>query len=199
MFLLPIWIPACNLTSPAFLTVCSAYRLNKRWQQTALSYSFLDLEPISCSIQGSKCCFLTRIQLSQETGKMVWYSHLFKSFPQFLMLHTVKGFRVADETEVEVFLEFPCFLYDPGNPGNLISGFSSFSKPSLDIWMFLVNSMIHKGLINELLQYFQSPFPLFKWSYLLCSFDANLNLYVTSQLVLHLKFCVLEMKFHVYY
>ena len=73
---------------------------------------------------------------------MVWYSHLFKSFPQFVMIHTVKGFGVVDETEVDVFLEFPCFLYDPVNVDNLISGSSSFSKPSLDVWKFLVHVML---------------------------------------------------------
>ena len=73
---------------------------------------------------------------------MVWYSHLFKSFPQFVMIHTVKSFSVVDETEVDVFLEFPCFLYDPANVGNLTSGFSVFSKPSLDIWKFLVPIMV---------------------------------------------------------
>ena len=70
---------------------------------------------------------------------MVWYSHLFKSLPQFIMIHTVKGFGVVDETEVDVFLEFPCFLYDPANVGNLISGSSAFSKPSLNIWKFTVH------------------------------------------------------------
>ena len=63
---------------------------------------------------------------------MVWYSHLFKSFPQFIMIHTVKGFSVVNETEVDVFLEFPSFLYDLANVGNLISGSSSFSKHSMD-------------------------------------------------------------------
>ena len=62
---------------------------------------------------------------------MIWYSHLFKSFPQFVMIHTVKDFSVVNETDV--FLEFPCFLYDPVNVGNLISGFSALSKPSLDV------------------------------------------------------------------
>ena len=76
------------------------------------------LEPISCSIQGSNCCFLTCIQVSQETDKMVWYSHLFKNFPQFVMIHTVKDFSIVDETEVDVFLEFPCFLCDPVNVDN---------------------------------------------------------------------------------
>ena len=73
---------------------------------------------------------------------MVWYSNLFKSFPQFIMIHTVKGFGVVDETEVDVFLEFTSFLYDPANVGNLISGSSSFSKSSLDIWKFLVCIML---------------------------------------------------------
>ena len=64
---------------------------------------------------------------------MVWYSHLFKSFSRFVMIHTVKGFSVVDETEVDVFLKFPFFLYDPANVGNLIFGSSSFSKPNLDM------------------------------------------------------------------
>ena len=69
---------------------------------------------------------------------MVWYSQLFNSFPQFIMIHTLKGFDVVDETE-DVFLEFPSFLYDPVNVGNSISGSSSFSNSSLDIWKFLVH------------------------------------------------------------
>ena len=77
---------------------------------------------------------------------MVWYSHLFKNFPQFVMIHTVKGFSVVDETEVDVFLEFPCFLCDPANAGNLISGSSSFLKPSLDIWKFLVHIMLKPSI-----------------------------------------------------
>ena len=69
---------------------------------------------------------------------MVWYSHLFKNFPQFVVIHTVKGFHVVNETEVDVFLEFTCFLYDPANVGNLISDSSAFSKPSLYIWKFSI-------------------------------------------------------------
>ena len=64
---------------------------------------------------------------------MVWYSHLFESSPQFVMIHTVKYFRVVNETQVDIFQEFPCFLYDPANVDNLISGSSAFSKPNLDI------------------------------------------------------------------
>ena len=81
----------------------------------------------------SNYCFLTRIQVSQETGKVVWYSSLFKNFPQFAVTHTVNSFQVVNEAELDVFLEFPCFFYDPKNVGNLISGFSAFSKPSLYI------------------------------------------------------------------
>ena len=73
---------------------------------------------------------------------MVCYPHLFKSFPLFIMIHTVKVFGVVDKTEVDIFLEFPSFLYDPQNVGNLISSSSSFSKSSLDIWKFLVCIML---------------------------------------------------------
>ena len=81
----------------------------------------------------SNCCFLTIILVSQETGKVVWYSDLFKSFPQFVVIHIVKGFRVVVEAEVDVFLEFPCFLHDTVNVGNLGSSSSAFSQPSLYI------------------------------------------------------------------
>ena len=77
---------------------------------------------------------------------MVWYSHLFKSFPQFVMIHTVKGFSGVNKTEVDVFLEFPCFLYDPANVGSLISGSSAFSKPSLDVWKFLICIMLKPSM-----------------------------------------------------
>ena len=83
---------------------------------------------------------------SWETGKMVWYSHLFKSFPQFIMIHTVKGFSIVLETEVDVYLEFPCFFYDPANVDNLISGSSAFSKPSLNIWNFSVQVILEPSL-----------------------------------------------------
>ena len=99
-------------------------------------------------IQSSDCCFLTCIQVSQETGKMVWCSHLSKIFPQFLMIHTVKGFSIVHETEIDVFLKFPCFLYNPMNVGNLISSSSIFSKPSLNIWKFLVHVMLKSSMHN---------------------------------------------------
>ena len=77
---------------------------------------------------------------------MIWYSHLSKSFPQFVMIHTEKGFSVVDETEIDVFLKFPCFLYNPVNVGNSISSSSSFSKPRLDIWKFLVHIMLKPSM-----------------------------------------------------
>ena len=80
---------------------------------------------------GSNCCLLTCIQVSQEAGKVVWNSHLFKNFPQFVVIHTVKGSSVVSEAEVDAFLEFSCFFYDPKDVGNLISGSSAFSKSSL--------------------------------------------------------------------
>ena len=73
---------------------------------------------------------------------MVWNSHLLKSFPQFIVIHRVKGFSVVNEAEVDVFLELSCFLYDPVDVGNLISGSSAFSKPSLNIWKFLVHNIM---------------------------------------------------------
>ena len=90
----------------------------------------------------SKCSFLTCIQVSQETGKVVWYSHLFKYFSQLFMIHTVKGFSIVNEPEVDVFLEFPCLPYNLTNIGNLISGSSAFSKLSLHIWKFLVHILL---------------------------------------------------------
>ena len=86
------------------------------------------------------------MQVFQEIGKGVWYSHPFKSFPQFVMIHPVKGFSVVNETEVDVFLEFPCFLYDPANVGNLISLPYAFSKPSLYIWKFLTQILLKPSL-----------------------------------------------------
>ena len=77
---------------------------------------------------------------------MVWYSHLLKNFPQFVVMHTVKGFSVVNEAEVDVFLEFLCFFYDPMDVGNLISGSSAFSKSSLYIWKFSVLVLLTPSL-----------------------------------------------------
>ena len=88
-------------------------------------YSFSDLEPVCCSMSSSNCCLLTCIQISQEAGQVVWYSHLLKNFPQFIVIHTVKGFGVVNKAEIDVFLEFSCFFDDPEDVGNMISGSSA--------------------------------------------------------------------------
>ena len=99
-------------------------------------------------MSGSKCCFLTCIQISQEACQVIWYSHLLKNFPQFVVTHTVKGFGVVNKAEVDVFLELSWFLDDPTNVGNLISGSSAFSKSSLNIWRFTVHALLKAGLEN---------------------------------------------------
>ena len=98
-------------------------------------YSFSNFEPVCRSMISSNCCFLTCIQISQEVSQVVWYSHLFKNFPQFVVIHTMKGFGVVNKAEVDVFLELSCFFDNPIDFANLISGSSAFSKSSLDIWI----------------------------------------------------------------
>ena len=122
------------------------------WQQTALSYSFLNLEPICCSIQGSNCCFFTCIQISQETGEMIWYSILkrifVRAFCSLLWSTQSKAFRWHNGWNRGrwFFFQFPSFLHDPLNVGTLISGSSSFSKSSLAIWKFLVRRMLKPSM-----------------------------------------------------
>ena len=94
------------------------------------------------------CCFLTCIQISQEAGQVVWYSHLFKNFPQFVVIHTVKDFGIVNEVKVDVFLELSSFFNDPMDVGNLISGSSAFSRSSLNIWKFSVHVLLKPGLEN---------------------------------------------------
>ena len=111
-------------------------------------YSFPNLEPVCCSMSSSNCCFLTCIQISQEAGQVVWYSHLFQNFPQFIVIHTVKGFGIVNKAEIDVFLELSCFSHDPVDVGNLISGSSAFSKTSLNIRKFTVHVLLKPGLEN---------------------------------------------------
>ena len=79
---------------------------------------------------------------------MVWYSHLLKKFPQFIVIHTVKGFGIANKAEIDIFLENPCYLDDPVDIGNLTSGSSAFSETRLTIWMFTVHVLLKPGLEN---------------------------------------------------
>ena len=111
-------------------------------------YSFPNFEPVHCSVSGSICCFLICIQISQEAGKVVWYSHLLKNFAQFVVIHTVKGLSIVSEAEVDVFLELSCFFNDSTDFGNLISGASAFSKSRLNIWKFTVYVLLKPDLEN---------------------------------------------------
>ena len=111
-------------------------------------YSSSYLEPVCCSMPNSNCSFLICILNSQEAGQVVWYFHLFKKFPQFVVIHTVKGFGIVNKVEVDVFLELSCFFHDPADVGNLISGSSAFSKSSLNIWKFTVYVLLKPGLEN---------------------------------------------------
>ena len=97
-------------------------------------------------MSSSNFCFLTCIQISQEAGKVVWYFHLLKNFPQFVVIHTVKGFSVVNEAEVDVFLQSPCFFYDPIDVANLITDSSAFSKSSLYIWKLFVQVPLQPSL-----------------------------------------------------
>ena len=110
--------------------------------------SFPNLEPVCGSMSSSNSCFLTGIQISQEAGQVVCYSHLLKIFPQFVVIHIVKGFGIGNKSEIDVFLELSCFFNDPTNVGNLISGSSAFSKSSLTIWKFIVHVLLKPGLQN---------------------------------------------------
>ena len=111
-------------------------------------YLFPYLEPVCCSMFSSNCCFLTCIQISQEAGQVVWYSHLFLNFPQFVVIHTVKGFGIVNKAEIYAFLELSRFFCYPVDVGNLISGSSAFSKSSLNIWKFMVHVVLEPGLEN---------------------------------------------------
>ena len=99
-------------------------------------------------MSSSNCCFLTSKQVFQEADKVVWYSHLFKNFPQFVVIHTVTGFSIANEAEINGFLEFSCFFYDPMDVDNLISGSSTFLKSSLNNWKFLVHELLKPSYKN---------------------------------------------------
>ena len=115
-------------------------------------YTFPYLEPVSCSMPSSNSCFLTCI-ISQEADQVVWYLHLFKNFPQFLVILTVKGFGTVNKADV--FQDLSCFFNDPMDLGNLNSGSSAFSKSSLYIWKFMVHVLLKPGLEN-LEHYFAS-------------------------------------------
>ena len=131
-------------------------------------YFFPYLEPVCCSMCSSNCCFLACIQISQEAGQVVWYSHFFQNFPQFIVIHTVKGFGVVNKAEIDGFFFWNSLAFsmtqhcrqtlyhlihqgspnDPADVGNLISGSSAFSKTSLNIREFMVHVLLKPGLEN---------------------------------------------------
>ena len=97
-------------------------------------------------MSGFNCCLLTCIQVPQESGQVVWYSHLIDNFPQFVVIHRMKGFSVVNEGEVDVFLVFSCFFYDAVDVANLVSGSSAFSKSSFYIWKFSIHILLKPSL-----------------------------------------------------
>ena len=146
IFLPEILIPACDSSSPAFHMMYSAYKLNKQGDniQSCRTHFPASFSVVPCPVL---TCLLTYIQISQEAGKVVWYSHLFKKFPQFVVIHTVKGFGVVSKAEVDVFLELACFFHDPADVGSLISGSSTFSKSSLNMWKFSIHVLLKPYLV----------------------------------------------------
>ena len=88
------------------------------------------------------------MQVSQEAGQVVWYFHLFQNFPQFIVIHTVKGFGIVNKAEIDAFLELSYIFDDPADVDNLISCSSAFSKTSLNIWKFTVHVFLKPGLEN---------------------------------------------------
>ena len=114
----------------------------------SLEYSFPNLEPVCFSMSSSNCCFLASIQVSQEAGQVVWYPHLFQNFPQFVVIHRVKGFGIVNKAEIDVFLELSCFFDDPADAGNLISGSSAFSKAAWTFGSLRFTVLLKPGLEN---------------------------------------------------
>ena len=108
--------------------MCSSYKLNKQDDNKQPCHTPFSIQNQSIFLHKVLTCFLTCIQVSQESGKVVWYSHLLKNFPHFVLIHTVKAFGVISKAEVDVFLEFSCFFCDSMDGGNFISGSSAFSK-----------------------------------------------------------------------
>ena len=139
IFLLEILIQACDSSSPGFWW-CIFIHVNWKVKIYSLVVLRSNFDPVHCSMFGSNCCFLTYIQVSQETGKVVWYSHLsLRIFHSLLWSTQLKAFGVINKAEVDVFLELSCFFDDSADVGNLISGSFAFSKSSLVIWNFLVH------------------------------------------------------------
>ena len=125
IFLPAFLIPACASSSPVFLTMYSAYKLNKQGDSIQPWHT-----PFPHFRSSSNCFFLTCLQISQEVGQVVWYSHFLKKFPQFVVIHTVKGFGIVNKAETDAFQELSCFFHDPVDVDNLILVPLSFLNPA---------------------------------------------------------------------
>ena len=142
VFLPVILIPAYASSGLAFLMMYSAYKLNKQ-RNNIQPFLILNQSIVPCLVLTVASWPPYNFFFFQEVGQVVWYSHLFKNLPYFVVINTVKGFRVFKEAEVDIFLKFSCFFYHPTDIGNLISGSSAFSKSTLYIWNFSVHIQLN--------------------------------------------------------
>ena len=127
-------------------------------------YSFSYMEPVCCSMSSSNCCFLTCIQVSQKAGQVVWYSHLFQNFPQFIVIHTVKGFGIVNKAEIDVFLELSSFFDDPVDIGNSISGFSAKIPVVTIVWLKCLSYLAAFPYLSSIVRLYS----LFSYQYASC-------------------------------
>ena len=135
-------------------------------------------------MSSSNCCFLTCISVSQEAGQVVWYSHFFQNFPQFIVIHTVKGFGIVNKAEIDVFLELSCFFDDPVDVGNLISSSSAFSKTSLSIGKFMVHALLKPGLENFEHYFIILPGGIYPETTCLIQYDSSPSLFRDQEIYL---------------
>ena len=151
LILLPaILIPAYDFSSPAFLMMYSAYKLSNQGdnaQPCCTRFPIWNQSVVPCSVLIVASWPAYRF-MHQEADKLVWYSHLFKNFPQFVGIYTVKDFGINNKAQVDVILESSCFFDDLMDVGNLISGAPAFSNTSLNIWKFMVHVLLKPGLEN---------------------------------------------------
>ena len=144
-FSLAVLIPACASSSPAFLMMYSAYKLNKQGdniQAWRTPFPIWNQFVVPCPV----LTVASDLHTDFSGGQVVWYSHLFQNFPQFIVIHTVKSFGIVNKAEIDVFLELSCFFHDPVDAGNLISGSSAFSNSSLNTWKFSVPGLLKPSL-----------------------------------------------------
>ena len=127
----------------------SAFKLNKQdYNIQPWCTLFPIWNKVCCSMSGSNCCFLACLQISQEAGQVVLYSHLLKNFSQFVVVHILKVFSIVSRAEIDIYLDVSWFFNDPTDVDNLISGSSAFSKSSLNIWKLMVHVLLKPGLEN---------------------------------------------------